>query len=136
MSLSLDDELPGLNNNLADAYYLHGLQLNDSVVFSQCFEYYKKAIELDSLYAAPYRGLGLAYRQVGNLEGAIYCWGKALEMIPDSSQVVIDLAQVYLDTGDKAKAFDVLSDYKKQYYHLIPSVEREKIKALLEKARK
>jgi tetratricopeptide (TPR) repeat protein len=110
--------------------------LNDTVVFSQCFEYYKKAIELDSLYAAPYRGLGLAYRQVGNLEGAIYCWGKALEMIPDSSQVVIDLAQVYLDTGDKAKAFDVLSDYKKQYYHLIPSVEREKIKALLEKARK
>lgn len=136
MGLSLDDELPGLNNNLADAYYLHGLQLNDSVVFSQCFEYYKKAIELDSQYAAPYLGLGLAYRKVGNLEGAIYCWGKVLEMIPDSSQVVIDLAQVYLDTGDKAKAFDVLSDYKKQYYHLIPSVEREKIKALLEKARK
>ncbi len=136
MGLSLDDELPGLNNNLADTYYLHGLQLHDSVVFSQCFEYYKKAIELDSQYAAPYLGLGLAYRKVGNLEGAIYCWGKVLEMIPDSSQFVIDLAQVYLDTGDKAKAFDVLSDYKKQYYHLIPSVEREKIKALLEKARK
>jgi arylsulfatase A-like enzyme/Flp pilus assembly protein TadD len=136
MGLSLDDELPGLNNNLADVYCSYGLQLNDSVVFSRCFEYYKKAIELDSLYAAPYRGLGSAYRQVGNLEGAIYCWGKALEMIPDSSQVVIDLAQVYLDNGDIAKAFDVLSDYKKQYYHLIPSVEREKIKALLEKARK
>ncbi len=136
MGLSLDDDLPGLNNNLANAYYLHGLQLNDSVVFSQCFKYYKKAIELDSLYAAPYKGLGLAYRQEGNLEGAIYCWGKFLEMIPDSSQVVIDLAQVYLDTGDKAKAFDVLSNYKEQYDHLIPSVEREKIKALLEKARK
>mgnify|MGYP001814058684 CR=1 FL=1 len=136
MGLSLDDDLPGLNNNLADVYCSYGQQLNDSVVFSQCFEYFKKAIELDSQYAAPYRGLGRAYRQVGNLEGAIYCWGKALEMIPDSSQVVIDLAQVYLDTGDKAKAFDVLSDYKKQYYHLIPSVEREKIKALLEKARK
>ena len=136
MGLSLDDELPGLNYNLADVYFSHGLQLNDSVVFSQCFKYYKKAIELDSLYADPYRGLGHAYRQVGNLEGAIYCWGKALEIIPDSSQVVIDLAQAYLDTGDKAKAFDVLSDYEKQYYHLIPSVEREKIKALLEKARK
>ncbi len=136
MGLSLDDEMPGLNNNLADAYYLYGLQLNDSAVFSQCFEYYKIAIELDPQYAAPYRGLGLAYRRAGNLEGAIYCWGKALELIPDSSQVVIDLAEVYLDSGDKAKAFDVLSDYKKQYDHLIPSVEREKIKALLEKARK
>jgi tetratricopeptide (TPR) repeat protein len=110
--------------------------LNDSVVFSQCFEYFKKAIELDPLYAAPYRGLGAAYRRVGNLEGAIYCWSKFLEITPDSSQVVIDLAQAYLDTGDKAKAFDVLSDYKKQYDHLISSAEREKIKALLEKARK
>jgi arylsulfatase A-like enzyme/Flp pilus assembly protein TadD len=136
IGLSLDDELPGVNNNLANAYYLHGLQLNDSVVFSQCFVYYKKAIELDPQYEAPYRGLGNAYRHVGNLEGAIYCWSKVLEITPDSNQVVIDLAQVYLEIGDKAKAFDVLSDYKKQYDHLIPSVEREKIKALLEKARK
>jgi len=136
MGLSLDDKHPELYNNLANACYSHGLQSKDPFVYSRCFEYYKKAIELDPEYPAPYYGLGHAYRQEGNLGGAIYCWEKALEADPDFSQVHSDLATAYLYTGNKAKAFDLLSEYKKRYYHLMSPAEREKLDALIEQCRK
>jgi tetratricopeptide (TPR) repeat protein len=136
MGLSLDDKVPELYNNLANAYYSYALQSRDSPLFSKCFEYYKKAIELDPSYSAPYHGLGHAYRQEGNLEGAIHCWEKALEVDPDFSKALFDLAMAYINIGEKGKAFDILSDYKKQYYHLLPPADREKLDALLEKAQK
>jgi tetratricopeptide (TPR) repeat protein len=106
------------------------------LLFSRCFEYYKKAIELDPNYAAPYHGLGHAYRQEGNLEGTFYCWEKALELNSMFSVALFDLASAYLEKGDKDKAYHMLRDYKKRYYHLIPPLEREKLDTLLEKARR
>jgi arylsulfatase A-like enzyme/Flp pilus assembly protein TadD len=136
MGLSLDDKLPETNNNIANAYLSYGLQSRDSFLFSRSFEYYKKAIELDPEYAAPYYGLGSAYKQTGNLGGAIYCWEKALEVNPNFSKALFALATSYLNTGDKVKAFDILSDYKKQHYHLMPPAEREKLDTLLERSQK
>ncbi|NIM91437.1 MAG: sulfatase-like hydrolase/transferase [Candidatus Aminicenantes bacterium] len=136
MGLSLDDKMPGLNNNLANAYHSYGLQTRNSSIFSRCFEYYKRAIELDPEYAAPYYGLGHAYKNAGNREGAIYCWEKALEVDPDFRKALFALATFYLNTGDKVKAFDILSDYKKQYYHLMLPAERERLDALLENTQK
>jgi len=136
MGLSLDDKHPELYNNLANACYSHGLQSNDPFMYSKCFEYYKKAIEFDPEYPAPYYGLGHAYRQEGNLEGAIFCWEKVLEIDPDFSQAHSDLALAYLYTGNKAKALDLLREYKKRYYHLMPPSEREKLDALIEQCKK
>jgi tetratricopeptide (TPR) repeat protein len=136
MGLSLDDKHPELYNNLANACYSHGLQSKDPYTYSRCFEYYKKAIELDAGYPAPYYGLGHAYRQEGNLGGAIYCWEKALETDPDFSQAHSDLALAYLHTGNKAKALDLLRDYKKRYYNLMAPAEREKLDALIEQCQK
>ena len=136
IGLSLDDRLPELNNNLANAYYSLGLRSRDLSLFSRCFEYYKKAIELDPSYSAPYRGLGHAYEQEGNLKEAISCWEKALQADPSFLPALFDLATAYLKTGEKAKAFEMLRDYKEQYYHLVPPVERERLDSLLEKARK
>jgi tetratricopeptide (TPR) repeat protein len=136
MGLSLDDKHPELYNNLANVCYSHGLQSKDSFIFSRCFEYYKKAIGLDPEYPAPYYGLGHAYRQQGNLGGAIYCWEKALEADPDFSQAHFDLAIAYLNTGDKTKAFDLLSEHKKRYYHLLTPAEKEKLDAFIEQCQK
>jgi tetratricopeptide (TPR) repeat protein len=136
MGLALDDKLPELNNNLGNAYLSIALESKKAVLFSRSLEYYKKAIELDPTYPSPYHGLGRAYRYDGNQEGAIYCWMKALEADANFSPALFDLAVTYINTGDKAKAFDILSDYKKRNYHLMPLVEREKLNALLEKSRK
>lgn len=136
MGLSLDDKHPELYNNLANACYSYGLQSRDASIYSRCFEYYKKAIELDPEYPAPYYGLGHAYRQQGNMEGAIYCWEKALEADPDFSQAHLDLALAYLNTGHKAKAFDLLREYKKRYYHLMTPAQREQLDAYIEQCQK
>lgn len=131
MGLSLDDRHPELYNNLANACYSSGLQAKDSLLFSRCFEYYKKAIELDPGYAVPYYGLGHAYRQQGNLGGAIYCWGKALEADPDFRRARFDLAMAYLNFGDKSKAYEMFSEYKKRYFHLLSPADQKNLDDLL-----
>ncbi len=136
MGLSLDDKHPELYNNLANACYSYGLTLKDTSIYFRCFEYYKKAIELDPEYPAPYYGLGHAYRQQGNLEGAIYCWEKALEADPGFSQAHLDLAMANLNTGNKARALDLFSDFKKRYYDRMSPADRERLDALIEQCRK
>ncbi len=136
MGLSLDDKHPELYNNLANACYSYGFKTKDPFLFSRCFEYYKKAIELDPGYSVPYFGLGHAYKQQGNLGGAIYCWERALEADPDFGQARFDLAMAHLNSGNKVKAFEMLSEYKKRHYHLMSPDERERLDALMEKCQK
>jgi tetratricopeptide (TPR) repeat protein len=133
MGLSLDDQLPELNNNLGNAYLSFALESTKILPFSKSLEYYKKAIKLDPKYPAPYHGLGRAYKHDGNLEGAIYCWKKALEADPAFSLALFDLANAYLKKGDKVKALEILRDFKKENYSLIQPAEREKLDALLAK---
>lgn len=133
--LSLDDKHPELYNNLANACYSLGLQSGDASLYSRCFESYKKAIELDPGYAAPYYGLGHAYRQEGNMEGAIYCWGKALEVDPGFTQAHLDLAMALYNSGDKAKALDLFTDFKKRYYERLSPADKERLDAFIEKCR-
>ena len=136
MGLSLDDNHPELYNNLANASYSHSLKKKDPFIFTRSFEYYKKAIELDPEYPAPYYGLGHAYREEGNLGGAIYCWQKTLELDPGFKKAHLDLAIAYLNTGDKAKALILLNEYKKLYYDLMPAAEKETLDALIEQCKK
>jgi hypothetical protein len=42
----------------------------------------------------------------------------------------------YLNTGDKTKAFDLLSEHKKRYYHLMTPAEKERLDALIEQSQK
>jgi arylsulfatase A-like enzyme/Tfp pilus assembly protein PilF len=135
MGLSLDDKLPELNNNLANAYFTSGLKSRDRYLFSRCFEFYKRAIELDPGYSAAYRGLGHAYEQEGNIEDAVSCWEKAREADPSFLPALFDLATAYINAGDKTKALDMLRDYKARYYHLLAPGKRERLDSLIEKAR-
>jgi arylsulfatase A-like enzyme/Flp pilus assembly protein TadD len=136
MGLSLDDKLPMLNNNLGNAYLSFALELKKTHLFSRSLAYYKKAIELDPEYPAPYHGLGRAYKHDGNREGAIFCWEKALEADPNFSPALFDLAGAYLENGERAKALRMLTEFKERNSSLIPLVERQKLDALLEKLQK
>lgn len=135
MGLALDDKLPELNNNLGNAYLSFALESKKAFLFSRSLEYYKKAIELDPTYPSPYHGLGRAYRYDGDQEGAIHCWMKALEANANFSPALFDLAEAYLNNGDKVRAFKLLNDYKLRHYHLMSQIERDKLEALLEKSK-
>lgn len=129
--LSLDDRDPKLHNNMGNAYYSFGLQVKNPAIFQNCFKYYKKAIEIDPTYPTPYYGLGQAYNKLGNVEGAIYCWEKAMEADPDFHQAHLELAIAYLHTGRNVKACEMLRDYKKRYYNLMSPAEKTKFDNLM-----
>ena len=136
MGLSLDSRYPELYNNMANAYYSLALQIKGSHAFSRCLEYYKKAIEIDPEYPEPYYGLGHAYLAAGDGAGAIFCWKKALEADPNFHQAQLDLAGAYLNTGNKAKACEMLNDYKEKYYQSLSPEDRAKLDELLKTCQK
>jgi arylsulfatase A-like enzyme/Flp pilus assembly protein TadD len=136
MGLSLDKNHPELYNNLANASFSLSLETKDPYVFTRSFEYYKKAIELDPGYPAPYYGLGHAYREEGNLGGAIYCWQKALELDPAFREAHFDLAFAYLKSGNKSSALNLFLDYKKLYDGLLIPEEKQQLDSLIEECKK
>jgi arylsulfatase A-like enzyme/Flp pilus assembly protein TadD len=134
-ALSLDDKSAMVYNNLATNYLQFCQKAKDEILFDRCIEYFKKAIELDPSYASPYDGLGSAYRLANNLDGAIFCWEKALQLNPDSDQTLYSLGLAYYDKGGTTKALDYLSRYQMRYGHLLPPGEREELENLIQKCR-
>lgn len=136
MGLSLDGKHPELYNNLANASYSQSLETKDPFLFTRSFEYYKKAIELDPGYPAPYYGLGHAYREEGNLDGAVYCWQKALELDPDFREAHFNLALLFLNTGDKERALVLFNEYKNLYSDSLSPEEKTNLESLIDLCRK
>jgi arylsulfatase A-like enzyme/Flp pilus assembly protein TadD len=134
-ALSLDGKNPTIYNNLGTNYYYLTLKTEDPKVFENCIANFKKAIELDPDYAAPYSGLGAAYRIANNLDGAIYCWERALKLQPDSDQALYSLGLAYFDNGETAKALDYLNKYKERYSQRLPPGEKKKLEDLIQKLR-
>ncbi len=134
-ALSLDDKNAVAYNNLAAVYLRLTQKTEDRILFNHSIEYFKKAIERDPSYASPYEGLGSAYRLANNLDGAIYCWEKALQLKPNSDQTLYSLGLAYYDKGEPSKALDYLSRYQERYGHLLPPGESKKLEDLIQKCR-
>lgn len=132
-ALSLDDKNAVVYNNLATNYLQLSQKTRDQVLFNRGIEYFKKAIELAPSYASPYEGLGSAYRSANDLEGAIFCWEKALQLKPDSDQTLYSLGLAYCDKGKPAKALEYLSKYRERRGHHLPPGERDKLEDLIRK---
>jgi arylsulfatase A-like enzyme/cytochrome c-type biogenesis protein CcmH/NrfG len=132
-SLSLDNKNPTVHNNLGTAYHQLTLKTKDPITHKKCLESFKKAIELDPDYASPYAGLGAAYRFANNLDGAIYCWGKALQLNPEDGQILYSLGLAYSDKGEKTKALGCLTRYKEHFSPSSSPEERRKLDELIRK---
>jgi arylsulfatase A-like enzyme/Flp pilus assembly protein TadD len=131
-ALALDNKYPALHNNLGAAYLSLYLRKRDSIILEKSLESFKKAIELDQQYPLPYNGLGMAYRQAGNLEGAIYCWEKVLDLDPDFGPVLHDLGVAYMDKMDYVKALRFLNEYYKKYLHSLSPEDRKSLESFIQ----
>lgn len=131
--LVLDGRYPELYNNLGNASYSLALQTQDARLFNGCLEYFKKAIEIDPGYPAPYFGLGHAYRQAGDIEAAVHCWEKTLEIEPDFRQAYVDLATAYAGTEKTEKALALIESYRARYAAVLTQNEKSDLAAFLKK---
>lgn len=130
-AVALDNRLPVLFNNLGLTYLSLSMKTRDPKSFLKSLESFKKAIEIDPSYPQPYNGLGTAYRQQGNLDGAIYCWEKALELRPDFVQVMYNLGLAYMDKNDFAKALRLLTEYRDKHSSYLSPDENKKLETLI-----
>ena len=134
-SLALDKKNPVIYNNLGWDYYYLTLKTKDQRIFQKCVESFKKAIELDPKYVSSYNGLGEAYRLADNLDGAIYCWEKALQLKPDFDQALYSLGLAYFDKGETAKALGYFTQYKERYSQLLTPEESKELDDLIQKCK-
>lgn len=135
-ALTLDSKYARAVFNLGEANFYFSIKNKDQKIFKKSFEIFKKAIEIDPNYPAPYCSLGLAYMQIGNLDGAIQCWNKALELQPDIDRVIYLLGLAYMDKNDKAKALGYFNTLKEKFFHTYPESQRKQIEALIQECKK
>jgi Flp pilus assembly protein TadD len=122
-------------NNTGSVYLSKYLKTRDQEDLQKSLAHFQKAIALDPGYASAYNGLGAAYSQAGDVEGAIRSWEKAVEINPDLAFALYNLGLASLRKGDKVKALEYLNRYKQKEYQRLSQREKEKLDALIQKCR-
>ncbi len=135
-ALALDSKYAAAFYYLGEAYFFLAGRNKDRNFLKKSLDSFKKAIEIDLNYPAPYYGLGQVYRLIGDLEGAIHCWNKALELQPDFDRVIFLLGLAYMDKSEKVKALGYFNTLKEKYFHTYPESQRKKIEALIQECKK
>jgi len=129
-ALALDSQYPALHNNQGNAYLSLALKEKDARALQKAIQNFKKAIEIDAQYPFPYLGLGSAYRQAGNLDGAIHCWEKAIELNPDFVTILYRLGLAYMEKEDYRKSLYFFSQYQRRSPSL-PEEVRKNVESLI-----
>ena len=135
-ALTLDPRYAEAFFNRGEVYLSLALKNKDPNLLEKASESFKKSIEMDSDYPHPYFSLGKIYRQMGNVDDAIYCWEKAVELQPNFEQVLYFLGEAYLAKGDKSKALERFLFLKENFFQRYPDDLKKKIEAYIEQCKK
>ena len=135
-ALILDPRYAEAFFNRGEAYLSLALKNKDPNLLEKASENFKKSIEMDPAYPHPYFGLGKIYRQMGNVDGSIYCWEKAFELQPNFEQVLYFLGEAYLAKGDKSKALERFLYLKENFFQRYPDDLKKRIEAYIEQCKK
>jgi len=133
---SIDDEYAVVFRNLGNVYLSKFLKSRDPGDLDRTIQNYEKAVELEPEYASAYNSLGVAYREAGRLGDAMRCWEKALELRPDVGYPLLNLGMAYMSKGDEVKALDYFRRYKQDHYISLPTQERERLDALIQRCQR
>lgn len=110
----------GSSSYLANKYYLEGLgslrNAQSANEFDKPIELFKKAVDIDTLFAKAYSGLGHTYlekyrhtKEIGLFDYALDNTNKALELNLKDVDAIITLANIYYYKGNTEEAFKQLN---------------------------
>ena len=134
-AVSLDPRYAEAQFNLGEVFLSLALKNRDPKLLETAAENFKKSIDMDPEYANPYFSLGRIYRQSDNLDGAIFCWEKAVEIKPDFDQAIFYLGEAYLAKGEKDKALKNFLYIKENFFHRYPEDLKKTIEDLIKKSK-
>jgi len=103
--------------------YNKGQVSSDKGDFKKSVKYYKEAISIDPNYIDAYDNLGLAFRQLGELDSAECYYKKSIEKYPKGTTARMNLGQTYTFKKDYDKALiayqeltNIDSNYAEGYF--------------------
>lgn len=73
----------------------------------------------------------MIYRAAGNLEGAIFCWEKTLELNPEIDPAYYFLGIAYMEKGGYKKALSLLGIYQKKRGQKLSQEEKNRLSSLI-----
>jgi superkiller protein 3 len=123
-------------NNLGIAFFSQGLRDDDPEMVKKAVQAFEAAAALDPVYASPWNGLGIAHRQLGDLDRAAAALEKAVELNPEYGMARYNLGMVYLDRGQKSQALAQFLWYQDTYRNALPPGESDKLEALIKQCQK
>lgn len=94
-----------VNNNLGNLYFNKG-------DLDRATEYYKKAADIDDVFAQPHFNLGSILQSKGDIFGAIQEYEKAISIDPTFHYAYQNLIAVYASRGDLVKAAEYMETLK------------------------
>ena len=134
-ALSIDDEFAFAYRNIGNVYLSQFQKSKSRESLKNAIQNYERAVELEPDYGAAYNSLGVAYNESGQTDEAIRCWERAFELRPDVGYPLLNLGLAYMDKGDNTKALAYFERYKKAFYHSLPSLDKQRVDALIQKCK-
>jgi len=97
--LKYEPESARISNNLGNLYYNQGDK-------EQAEFYYRKAVEVEDVFAQPFFNLGAILQSKGDMFGAIQLYEKAIEINPSFYYPYQNLSFIYAQQGNLIKAVE------------------------------
>jgi arylsulfatase A-like enzyme/Flp pilus assembly protein TadD len=133
-AVRLDPEFASAFNNLGTLYLRTFLERGDPEMLPKAIFAFDRAIGNDSRLASAYNGRASAFKFSNRASDAIRDWKRAMELQPDFVDVYFNLGITYLETGQKAKASEILNLCKKRFYNRLSPDDRGRLDRLIAEA--
>lgn len=134
-ALDLDERDYLIHRNLGDVEFADFSRSRDQGAYERALACYEKAIELNPRDPSSRNALGFSYLQGGRAKDAIPQLQKAVELVPDYDTAIYNLGLAYAQTGDYAKALDVLVGFREKFGGRLRPGELQAVDALIQKCR-
>ncbi|UCE43080.1 MAG: sulfatase-like hydrolase/transferase [Candidatus Aminicenantes bacterium] len=135
-ALSIDDKFALAFKNIGNIHLSQFQKSKSKDSLQKAIQNYERAVELEPDYGAAFNSLGVSYKESGRTDAAIRCWEKAFELRPDVGYPLLNLGLAYMEKGNNAKALEYFEEYKKRFYHSLPSRDKEKVDSFIQRCKK
>ena len=102
-------------NKEAMEQYNFGAELSDKGIYEDAIPFYKKAVEIDPLFAFAWDNLGVCYRKTNKIDKAIEAYKKSIAINPYGETPLQNIAIAYEMNNDFDKAIEAYQQYLEHY---------------------
>ena len=96
-------------NDLGSVYLNFAMMPDSALIFL------RQAVALDPGKQPAWVNMGLAYRKLHQVDSAMYCYQKVLQINPDEVKAVFKMADLYADQGNFPKAIKMNEEVMKKF---------------------